>query len=48
MLMLPGKALLLLCARRPPIASDLMVLPFGFAIIVSATLARKRSLPATK
>ena len=48
MLMLPGKALLSLCARKLRIASDLMELPFGFATIVSAILAKKRSLPATR
>ena len=46
--MLPGRSLLLLCARKLPIASDRMVLPFEFAIIVSAILAKRRSPPATK
>ena len=43
-----GRSPLLLCARRPLIASDRMVLPFGFAIIVSIDPVERRSLPATR
>ena len=45
---LPGRSPLSLCARRLPIASDRMVLSFGFAIIVSFDPVERRSPPDTR
>ena len=45
---LPGRSPLSLCARRLPIASDRMVLPFGFAIIVSFDPVGRQSPPDTR